>query len=252
MVEYTSSPVTSRVIGLPGHDLILLLVRRQVRADHLPRHAVVGRAVQDVRRLIDGLRIVRREHDDGLARKPELDVVGMMTVAILRIDPAALRLAGLDVEALDLTLARAPDRRGRRASARCRRSRSPTPASRPAPDDRSRRPPVGTLGTTTVELSCCGRVEQVRMLLVDRDHVELGGRLVEDARPRAAAVGRDVRAAVVRLDRVGGIVGVEPDAVVVGVRRRDRAERDAAVAGAQQRQRAHPHVVRRPSGLTST
>ena len=40
------------------------------------------------------------------------------------------------------------------------------------------------------------------MLLVHADHVELGGRLVEDARPRAAAVARDVGAAVVALDRV--------------------------------------------------
>ena len=87
-------------------------------------------------------------------------------------------------------------------------------------------------------------VQQIRVLLVHRDHVELRRRLVEDARPGAAAIGRHVRAAVVRLNRVGGVVGIEPDAVVVAVWCRHGAERRAAVAGALQRQRAHPDVVR--------
>ena len=81
---------------------------------------------------------------------------GMVAVAVLRIDPLALRLPRLDAEALDFSLARAPDRPCRPASARCRRSRSRTPASTPARDDRTRSDAVGMLGTTTVELSCCG------------------------------------------------------------------------------------------------
>ncbi len=132
------------------HHLIRLLVRGQVRADHLPRHPVVDRAVQDVRRLVDRLDVVRRHHHDRLTRKPEADVVRVMTVAVLRIDPPALGLPGHDVEALDFSLARAPDHAPvrcrpdsaglapRRLRPRLRRMIEPKPRGRHAGDDHRR------------------------------------------------------------------------------------------------------------------
>jgi hypothetical protein len=68
----------------------------------------------------------------------------------------------------------------------------------------------------TVVLSCWARVGD--------DVVELRGRLVVDRGPRAAAVERDVGAAVVALDHPARVVGRDPQVVVVAVRHRDRGE----------------------------
>ncbi len=86
-------------------------------------------------------------------------------------------------------------------------------------------------------------VEAIRILLVDRDHVVLGGRLVEDRRPAAGAVEADVGAAVVDLQDDARVVGVEPHAVVVAVRRLDGREGLAAVGRLVQPELVHPHFV---------
>ena len=221
------------------HDLVLLLVCRQVRADHLPRHAVVHRPVKHVRRLVDDFRVVRRHHDDGLPREAVLDLVGMVAVAVLGIDPPALRLARLDVEPLDFSLARAPDDLpvGRRPDAAGLAARRLRPRLRRVIEAERHGRHARHHQRRVVLLRA---VEVVRMPLVDADHVDLGRRLVQDARPRASAVRRDVRAAVVALDRVERVIGIEPDAVVVAVRRRDGRERLAAVRGLEQPERVHP------------
>ena len=51
------------------HDLILRLLRREVGADDVPRDALVHRAMQHVRGLVDHALVVRRHVDDGLARE---------------------------------------------------------------------------------------------------------------------------------------------------------------------------------------
>ncbi len=66
-------------------------------------------------------------------------------------------------------------------------------------------------------------------MVVDRDVVELRGRLVEDGGPVAPAVEGDAGAAVVALDHPVGVLGVDPEGVVVAVRRRDGREGLAAV-----------------------
>ena len=85
--------MTSRVIGVPG--TIWYFGSFHVRSGLITCHVTPSsrRLVDDVRGLVDGLRIVLRDEDDGLAREAVLDVLRMVTVAVLRIDPAALRLA---------------------------------------------------------------------------------------------------------------------------------------------------------------
>src|SRR6185436_6699343 len=71
--------------------------------------------------------------------------------------------------------------------------------------------------------------DAVREVVVRGDPVDLRGRLVVLRRPGAAAVDRDVHAAVVRLDHAQGIAGVDPQVVIVAVRRADGGEGPAAV-----------------------
>ena len=63
--------------------------------------------------------------------------------------------------------------------------------------------------------------------------VELGGRLVVLGRPGLAAVQRHARAAVVGVDQPLGLVGVDPQGVVVAMGGRNEVEALAAVGGAQ-------------------
>ena len=62
----------------------------QIAADGFPRDAFVGRAMKHVRRLVNDAIVVRRKVDHRLAREAELDVVGVMAVAVLRINPVVL------------------------------------------------------------------------------------------------------------------------------------------------------------------
>src|SRR6185436_8978640 len=71
--------------------------------------------------------------------------------------------------------------------------------------------------------------DAVREVAVRGDPVDLRGRLAVLRRPGAAAVDRDVHAAVVRLDHAQGIAGVDPQVVIVAVRRADGGEGAAAV-----------------------
>src|SRR5262245_57640844 len=105
----------------------------------------------------------------------------MMTVTILRVNPLSLRLSGLYAEPFELSLAGAPDD----ASVRRRPDAAGFAAGRLRPSlcrvieceaggRHARHDDSGV-----VLLRC---VQQVRILLVDADHVEFGGRLIQDTR----------------------------------------------------------------------
>ena len=223
-------------------DLVLRLLGRQVRADDLPGDALVDRAMQHVRRLVDDPRVVRRDIDHGLAREAVLDVVGVVSVTVLRIDPVVLLLAGDRVVAADFALAGAPhhlavwlrpDLAG--LAARCL-----LPALRRVLEAPRHRRNARNDQRGVVLLR---HVEAVGVLLIDRHHVVLGGRLVENRRPALAAVEADVGAAVVDLQDGVRVVRVEPHAVVVAMRVVDRHERLAAVDRLLQAQLVDPDFV---------
>ena len=67
--------------------------------------------------------------------------------------------------------------------------------------------------------------------------------MVHLRRPAAPAVLRNVGAAVVGLDHDFRVLGIDPDNVVVAVRRRHAGERPAAVGRAVERQLGHVHFV---------
>src|SRR6059036_3774038 len=77
-------------------------------------------------------------------------------------------------------------------------------------------PPSVRLAMHTVLLSCC-EPDLVGDMRRGGHVIELRGRLVVLARPRHAAVITDVRPAVVAVDHAGGIVGRDPQRMVVAM-----------------------------------
>ncbi len=77
-------------------------------------------------------------------------------------------------------------------------------------------------------------VHPVGKLVVGIDPIELGGRLVLLRRPGPAAVVRDVRPPIVRINNDVRVLGVYPEVVVVPVRHADVLERLPAIDRLQQ------------------
>src|SRR6266550_1870442 len=72
-------------------------------------------------------------------------------------------------------------------------------------------------------------VELVGKLIIEPDAVDLSGRLIHLCGPGTPAIGRDIGATVVRLDLHLAIFGIDPDVVIVAVRRAKARKRFAAV-----------------------
>src|SRR5262249_21640511 len=86
-------------------------------------------------------------------------------------------------------------------------------------------------------------VDPVRLLLGGGDVGELRGRLVVDRPPRHPAVERHARHALVAFDHPPRVGGIDPEIVVVAVRRGDLEERLAAVEGLPRRVVEDPERV---------
>lgn len=69
----------------------------------------------------------------------------------------------------------------------------------------------------------------IRKIVIEGDAVELRCGLIHHARPGTAAVEGDICAAVVRFDHAVGIVGGDPQAVIVAVRRADGLKAASAI-----------------------
>ncbi len=75
-------------------------------------------------------------------------------------------------------------------------------------------------------------VDVVGIPIVGDDVVELRGRLIILPRPGGAAVHAHVRAAVIGVDHAAGIRGIDPQAVMVAMRRGNYGEGFAGIVGA--------------------
>ena len=116
-------------------------------------------------------------------------------------------------------------------------------AARLDPVDRGDDTAVGLARETDGPVVLLRAVDAVGPLIVGAHVVELRGRLIVDGRPRLPAVERHAGAAVVALDHAAVIRGVDPEVVIVAVRRGDLAERLAAVGGLPQGVVGDPHGV---------
>ena len=196
-----------------------------------------------LRAVVDDARVVRVDLDRRLPHEAVHHLLRIFSVALLRVNPEFLLLAGRHVHAAELALAVAVDdlSRGDRPhlSALAAGQRNPqlariVGAPRGGREARHREVLARVL---------LRAVDQVRELLVGVDVIHLRRRLIELRRPAARAVLRDVHAAVVGLDHDLRGVGIEPDDVVVAVRLGDGRERAPAVGGLVQRELGDPHLV---------
>jgi hypothetical protein len=102
--------------------------------------------------------------------------------------------------------------------------------------------PVGLGDGSAVAAACgfngavvlLGAVDVVRKVLIERNAVELAGRLVHHRAPAGSAIERDVCSAVVGLDHAIRIVVGDPEIMIVAVRSPDLLEVLPAVGGLEE------------------
>ena len=221
----------------------------QVRADLLPALTAVGRLEQHVRRDVEHVRVVRR-YDYRVGPLEAVAVVlGAEAAALLGPDGDDPRLAQPVVVAHQRVAAagRAADGAGV-DDVRVVRPDGDVAALGEA--DRVAVLPRDALLVGLAARHADGavvllrRVDPIGPLVVRRDVVELGRRLVVDCRPRPAGVEGHAGAAVVALDHPRRVVRVDPQVVLVPVREFDRPEIAAAVGRLPGAQVEHPYRFR--------
>ena len=239
-------PVVDRHLRLGArhaHDLELLAIDllREIDAAHfLPRHAVVPRAHQEVPAQVDGRRIVGRE----LERRVPVVAVGLGGVAVLARagdGPHGGLLAGGEVVPVHVPALRLgeDDRRvggvhdGEEAVA----------VGHLVPvlmADAVEGEGVGGPAPGVVVLQPAAH--EVRIAHVVADGVELAQRQVVEHAPVRGAVPARGQAAVASQDDMVGIVGVDPERVVVDVHLLGAVAAEGAPAVVGHHQAAPEHV----------
>src|SRR6185312_6101734 len=148
--------------------------------------------------------------------------IAAIAVEGLGADPVLLLVVGADVEAAELSLASAVDDFGVGAGD----DGAGLAAGAGAPGLAI---PQRETGDDDGGVVLLGAVDAVGILIVHGDLIDLGGGLIELRAPGLAAIERHVGAAVIALDHVERVFGVDPDGVIVAVRGALGAEGLAAV-----------------------
>ena len=210
-----------------GRLLLRFVVAREIGRDDGPTLAFVRGLKQDFAGVVERVWLVRRKHDrlgpleamlqvchspaNRIAR-PRIHHLSLLGVMVVARDLAAVGAGVDDVSILGI------------------RSDVPT---LPTADSIE----VGAIDTSICACAGDGHggivllrpVEPVWEPVVGSDMVELRGRLVHHAGPTGAAVGRNGRAPIVAVDQALGIVGIDPQPVVVAMRRAQWSERFARI-----------------------
>ena len=97
------------------------------------------------------------------------------------------------------------------------------------PIRRSNRTPISPAGDADARVVLLRAVNVVRKRVINCDMVELRGRLVILRRPRFAAVGRNVYAAVIRVPDSSWILRINPEPMVISMPRGQQIERFSAI-----------------------
>ena len=124
-----------------GVVLLLLVVRRQIGRDDLPALPLVGGAVHHLGRVVDDVRVVRRDADRRVPLEAVLEIARRLTELQLRVGDDLAAVAAVEVGARDRTAVAAgeDDVRVVAGSWRCGRSRSRRRSTSPAADGSRRR-----------------------------------------------------------------------------------------------------------------
>ena len=202
-------------------------MRGHVGRDLLPGHAAVARAVQVLRAVVDGVLVEGRN----LHRRDALEAVGQLAARVaverLRAYPVLLLIGGRQVERLNWPLQLPYTRSG------FARLGIIGPVSQPGPVRKPWPSPKRQAGHDHRRIVLLRAVDAIRILVVHGHLIDFGGRLVILRTPGAAAIQRNVGAAVVRLHHELRVLRIDPDIVVVAMRRVGAAERLAAIGASK-------------------
>src|SRR5579859_41425 len=212
-----------------GRALLGFVVAREVAAELRPGHAAVGGLKDGFAAVINGVGLVGRNHDGSGPLEAMLEVGGAGAHGIERPGRDVVDLMRFLVEARDEAVVGAGvndvgvvgvgnDKAGF------------------APADFV---PIGFVDGALVAAAGDGdggivlqrAVNVVRNEVVSSYVVELRGGLIALGGPRLAAVMGDSGSAVVGVDHPVGMRGINPEAVIIAVRRTNDVERVAAVGG---------------------
>ena len=222
-----------------GRPERLGIVPREVGRDDRPALPFVHRLEQHVAAVVEHVRVVRRDEERRRPLEAVLPFRGCMTVRAVRPRVDQPEAVGLVIHpAQEARVVTAVGDVGIVGAcldvARLARHVVPLAAIDP------NRPAARPAHARVVLLRAAHAVREVIRRL---DVVELSGRDVLIG-PRLATVERDVRATVVRFDQPLGIVGSDPEVVVVTVRVDHVLERDATVRRLVEVGVHRPHAIR--------
>ena len=186
----------------------------EVWTEALPRDAPIARPVDVLRAVVHRMRSVRRNLHRRHALEAILQLAPCVAVERLRADPVALLIRSAQILPAELALATAVDDLGFHRVGNDRSGFAAGAGPKVLPISQRK---AGHDDGSVVLLRA---VDAVGILVVHRHLVDFGGRLIGLRAPGAAAVDRHVRAAIVGLDHVLRIPGIDPNIVIVAVRSR--------------------------------
>ncbi len=189
-------------------------IRRQVRRDRLPGSTLVGRAVDELRAVIDHVRVVGRYLDRRDPLEPVDEIRRVVAVHVLAAHPVLLLLPRSVVVAAEAALAVGVDDV---AVGGLRHRRTRLAATHRAPErlGARRRPVRRQRGYGDGRVVLLAGVESVGERVVRVHLVQLRGGLVVLGGPGLTAIQGHIGAAVVRLDEQVRVPRVDPHVVVV-------------------------------------
>ncbi len=204
---------------------------REIGADHFPALALVARPVDHLRGDVERLRIVRRHHHREGPPEAEVDVGRAPAVVRLGVGRDVAHLLGAPVIAMQPVMIGRVDDVG---VGGVRGDVAVLAAADGFPLLDRDAAMVGAARHRDGGVVLLGRVDAIRHLVVDGHVIELRRGLIEDRRPRLAAVEGDGRTAVVAFDHPQRVLRVDPQVVVVAVRHRHLRKGRAAVGRLEQ------------------
>ena len=219
------------------------VVQAEVRRYLLPAHALVAGAEHVVAAGVEHAAVMRREHDRIGPGEAVFQVLRRHAGGFFRPDIHQLNLVGPPVIALQRARAAGAGAHGAAIDdvgiLRMHRDEAALAGARIAAIPQRDRAPHPGAGRADRRVVLLRAIDAVRILVVDVDPVELPGQLVVDRRPGFAAVERHAGAAVIALHHPLRVGGVDPQVVVVAMRRHDLSEAAAAVGGLPHAQVGH-------------
>ena len=189
---------------------------RQIRADNVPALPFIDRAVHELRRRINDLRIMWRSHHRVGPLETEIDIPRAPSVPGLRIGRDVAGLVSAVIVAIKpMMIAEIDDVRVFDVYCGIAGFAVPVGVCFLVGDPAE----VGTAGNRERAIVLLRAIHTIGPLVIRNNVVELRCRLIVERRPGAAAVEAHRGAAVVAFDHPHWILRIDPEIVIIAVRR---------------------------------